>query len=136
MSADMATIINYVQAMMRDLDGVLEAPDEAPEQMVQFPFIVAFPRSGEISRESVQAMGLHTMYIEVHIGRQVLPSAIRMALPFGKSVPDALWADPKLGGNVSTIRAIRYTFGRLDWGQEQHVGWRFELDFKTMTNID
>ena len=129
------TTIDYVQAMMRALDGVEEAPDEPPETMLQFPFVATLPRTAVITRESPQMQGLYTIYVEVHVGRQVLPKAIATALPFGDSVPNALWGDPKLGGNVDTINEIRFTFGRLDWGKEQHIGFRFEVDFKLRTTV-
>jgi hypothetical protein len=133
--ATLPQVIDYIQAKMRALDGVEEAPDEAPEQMLQFPFVMTLPRSGRITKESPQMMGLYTIYVEVHVGRQVLPKAIEMALPFGDSVPQALWADPKLGGLVSTIQEIRFVFGRVTWGNEDHIGYRFEVDFKLMTNV-
>ena len=131
----LSEVLSYTQAKMRALDGVEEAPDDAPEQMVQFPFVVTLPRTATITRESPQMQGLYTIYVEVHVGRQVLSSAIATALPFGDSIPNALWADPKLGGNVDSITEVRFTFGRVEWGTEQHIGYRFEVDFKLRTTV-
>jgi hypothetical protein len=128
-------VIDYVQSLMRDLPGIEEAPDEPPESMNQFPFVVTLPRTGTITRESPEMQGIYTIYVQVHVGQQVLPRAIETAIPYGDSIPQALWADPKLGGNVSTIQEVRFTFGGLEWGTEKHIGYRFEVDFKMRTAV-
>jgi hypothetical protein len=123
--------ITNLQAKALALTGVKAAPDKPPEGTGAFPFAVSYERSGTMVLRSANfADDLATIFTEVHVSRQILPVAINTAMalrdPFLVSIRD----DPTLGGSISTVREVRRTFGRLEWGGIETIGYRFEIDIK------
>ena len=137
----MATLqdaIEAIQDVALTLSGVKEAPDYPTEAMNQFPFVVTYAASGTWERESDWKKGLHTIFAEIHVSRELLPRAIAQTMPYAETFPNALLNDPTLNGTVDTIVGeIRYTFGRLSLGgnQDEHIGFRFEIQVKQQNGI-
>lgn len=128
--------IARIQRLAAGLDGVREAPEYAPEAMNQFPFAVTYYRQGSTEAQSGWRKALHTVYCEIHVARQNLPSALRLAMPFYERLVAALEADPRLGGTVDAIVwPVSHTFGWMEYGSadNKHIGWRFEITFKQQT---
>ena len=123
--------ITNIQAKADALSGIKAAPVNPPEDMSQFPFSVCYANIGGVEfRASGFGDYLHTIYCEIHVARIILPKAVAQAMPYIESFVSSVIADPTLGGNVSVVNNIRYTFGRLDWADKQHIGIRFEIDVK------
>lgn len=142
--ATLQAAITQIQALTEAVPGVRAAPDEPPDQISHFPFVVCYPESGiyEGGNPAGQMRGLHDIVIELHVPRQNLARGYREAMRFAKSIPNAIYA--ALGtsdlNTISTTGAIRYTFGVLDWGTgegaTQTMGFRFVIeDVKTQDTI-
>lgn len=129
----LASAISEIQEVIAALSGIKAAPSVPPEQLSgEFPFSVAYPREGSWT-QAVQGMkqALHTIVVEIHLQRGDLPSDVTAALPYGESVPNALFkalGTDRLGGAISTFGQIRYTFGALEWGGMATIGWRFFIE--------
>lgn len=129
--------INRIQAIARGLDGVKQAPDYVPESMNQFPFAITYYRQGETTAMTGWRKGLHTVHCEIHVARQILPNALKQAMPFYDAMLAGLEADPTLGGTVSTIVwPVTHTFGWMEYGGQNNltIGWRFAVTFKQETS--
>lgn len=128
---NLEAIIANLQAKAAALSGIVEAPAEPPEQPNQFPFAITYLRNGRLEFITLDMdIFIHTVVTEIHIARQLLPAAIKLAIPYGNTFPLAVRADPRLGGTVSTILEMRYQFGELNYGKVKTIGYAFELDFK------
>lgn len=129
--------IARIQTIARGLVGMVEAPEYPPETMLQFPFALTYYRQGNTTLMSGWRKGLHTVFCEIHLARQLLPSTIKSAMPFYERFMAAIEDDPTLGGTVSTVVSpINHTFGWIEYGDQgnKHLGWRFEVTFKQETN--
>jgi hypothetical protein len=131
MGSTLAEVIAVIQARALALAGMRTAPAYAPEQSASYPFAVSFPARGEWDSLSGGWMiGLHTIATEIHVARKDLPADMRAVIGFCETFADALLREPTLGGCVSTINAVRYTFGPMAWGGQDTIGYRFEVDVK------
>lgn len=126
----LATAIADVQAKALTLSGIKGAPTNPPESANVFPFVVSYARTGNFKPGAGWANYFHTIFTEFHIARQLLPVAISTALPYAESFGALILADPKLSDTVQEVREVRYTFGRLSWGDVDTIGFRFEIDVK------
>ncbi len=125
--------IARIQAIARGLAGMVEAPEFVPESMNQFPFAMTYYRQGNTTLQIGWRKGLHTVFCEIHVARQILPLAIQTAMPFYERFMTAIEADPTLNGTVSTIVSpVNHTFGWLEFGspENRNIGWRFEITVK------
>jgi len=117
------------------LSGVKEAPAVPPESANQFPFAVAYPAEGHWQRITDTKKGLHTVLVEFHCDRSILPLAVAQATAFVEAYPNLILNDPTLNGQVDTIlmdsgTPIKYEFGWLEWGSIRTVGVRFFVTIK------
>ena len=134
----MTTLQQAIDAIQDDLGaltGIRGAPDEPPEKITVFPFIVVYASSGEW-RSDVPGnkIGLHVITIEIHVARKDLPRDVEKAMAYSESIPNAmLKAVATVGGDkfastISTFSRITYTFGPMDWGDLKTLGFRFRLE--------
>lgn len=125
-----------LQSKALALAGMKQAPAAPVEAMLQFPFSIAYERSGATRVEGpTWGHDLATIVVEFHVGRQILPKAIEQAMALRDPFLKAIIADPNLGGAISAFNneggpAIRRQFGRLQWGDIETIGYRFEIDVK------
>jgi len=61
--------------------------------------------------------------------------AIALAMPYAETFANEILSDPTLSGTVNTVTGLRATFGAMEWADEVHIGWRFEIDFKQQSAI-
>lgn len=128
--------VQALQAHALSLSGVMEAPTYPPESINQFPFAVAYPANGRILGVSAQfRRELHTVFVEFHCARTILPTAVEQAITYLTGFPPLLTADPTLGGAVQTVlmdadQPITYEFGRLNWNGIDTIGIRFRVTLK------
>lgn len=120
------------------LNGIRSAPDEPPESMDIFPFLIGYVSTSEwIPSSDGLAYGMHTLVLELHQLRDPLPQAIRSILPYGEQVaaifmrsenaklPDAQGID-----TVDEGIELSATFGPLGYDVVDTIGWTFELKIK------
>lgn len=125
-----AAILNIQQKWLA-IEGVAAAPDQPTEATAAFPFAMTYERNGDMALHSA-GFADQLVYIntEIHIANQMLPASIRLALTFRDPFIKALMNDPQLGGSISTIQTIAWTFGRMEWAGTETVGYRFSLYVK------
>ena len=130
--------MDWVQDTVGALEGMRGAPHEPTESVQVFPFSRAYAGEGVIEMNELgMDRGLHSIVVEIHVGRQDLPRDVKKAMPYVDSVPAALLASPTLGGTVSTFGRIRYRFGPMAVGGEDTIGFRFWLeDVKVQVNAE
>ena len=125
-----AAILN-LQAKALALSGMKSAPDAPPDAAGAFPFAASYERIGKMVTHSYGfSHELVTIFTELHVTRQNLTVAIDTAMPFRDPFLVAIRNDPTLGGTISTIEEVRWTFGALKWGTVDTIGYRFEIDVK------
>jgi hypothetical protein len=137
MAGTQLQIIQAVMDIVGAVSGIREAPDYPPEQLNDFPFAVAFPGEGthQFGVAGERKM-LANVVLEVHVSRIDLPSAVENSIGFGDTVPNALMNNVTLNGTADTFESILQTFGVLNWGDTQTLGWRFILtNIKARYNI-
>jgi hypothetical protein len=134
-------LILSIAQIVRGISGIREAPDYPPEQMADFPFAVVYPGDGRhMGHALAGAVGLKkwvgSVIVEIHVGRRDLPSTVASLLDFADSVPNALLADPTLGGKCDTFGEIKQSFGELGWGDTPTIGFRFVIsDIKIVSDL-
>lgn len=134
--ADLSSAIVYIQALMRQVEGVKAAPDYPPEQLDPFPFVVAFPGSGTWAFGGGGfARGLHTIELQVHIARKDLPHDVEAITKFVDLIPLKLLGDPTLGGTISTFGTVRYEFVPMVWNSVSTIGVRFFIEGVKMEQV-
>ena len=109
-----------------------------PEAVADYPFSVTFARSGESEIKPAGTIrDLDTLVLQIHVGRIAeLNEEIVKLMKYSDDVQMLLWNSHTLGGTIDTIRAIRYTFGPLNWGGQQlTIGWEFEIDVKRISTL-
>ncbi len=141
----MGTQLQIIQAIMDivgAVSGIKEAPDFAPEQLNSFPFAVAFPSEGKHSFSVPgERLFLGNVILEIHVSRVDLPNAVMQSIGFGDTIPAALMNFTASGalplkGTCDTFEEISQTFGELNWGDTQTLGYRFTItNIKARTNL-
>lgn len=126
-------------AELRAVPGLEGLTEEPREQLNRNPMLVAYPGTGDwqLGTASGGASGRPMrwcrplLYVEVHVVRKDLPRDFRKLLPFGDSVPAAIYAAyarDRLGGTVVLLHRVSFTFGALGWGEVETIGWRFTVE--------
>ncbi|MGW8177399.1 MAG: hypothetical protein ACWGQW_01165 [bacterium] len=119
--------------------GAKDAPDDATESALAFPFSICYPASGRIvARPGASEKGLHTIILDLHVNRVDLPTDIQLALTWFEAFKALLIADPTLNGTVNVIEMneetpISYAFGQMNYAGTTTVGWRFNITVKQFT---
>ena len=125
------SFIEELQDVMRVDVGIANSPPYPPEKMGSFPFCVTHAGQG-IWRANTEGdiVGLHNVVIEIHDARKDLARDIRASMPFGDSVPVAIWKahlEDRLP-SAMTFGSITYTYGPLQWGTDETIGWTFTIE--------
>jgi len=126
--------VTQLQTIASGLTDMRLAPNYPPEQANAFPFAISYIESGRLESTrlgKILSDGFHVLATEIHVARRDLPTAIESAEGFLALFLTALQADPALDGNVLAIDAMRYTFGALQYGGVDTIGYRFLLDVRT-----
>ena len=108
---------------------------DPPESISEFPAVIAYSRDGQMEAQSAGLdKALHTIVVEVHESRQVLPDAVDRAKRWPDRFMAALRADETLGGSVTAIVwPVTYRSGPLVYGKETHYGVQFRVTVKVMS---
>ncbi len=114
--------------------GVKSAPNAPPESTSAFPFAVAYERQGDLTAAvggvGGQGLVVATIYLDVHVSRQLLPAAIEQARSLRDPILRSIIADPSLGNELENLNGLRYQFGHMDYGGIDTIGYRFEIAAK------
>ena len=128
----LVTAIAAVQTVAATLSGIKQAPTNPPESSAMFPFAVTYASSwNETPQSSNWSVSLHTLVCEIHCQRSDLSRSVAQALPLYEAFAAAILADVTLAGTVQALNALRYTFGAMEYGGVQTIGYRVEIDIKT-----
>lgn len=124
--------ITELQDTIGDLTGVAAAPAspvDAPSG--QWPISIAFPRAGTFEGGgAAQAVGYHTIVVQLHYSRQELKRAYATIAPYLETIAEAILDDPTIGGEVTTIMGLSYTFGGMTFAGIDTIGWQFDVSVK------
>jgi len=127
----LAAAIAKIQAHAIALTGMGEAPTNPTEAQSVYPYAITFDRRGALQQESADwALDLCTVVTELHFANQNLSLVITKAMGFMEPFLQRIISDPTLGDTVSTIRGIRYEFGKLGDDETADIGYKFEIDIK------
>lgn len=125
------TAIADLQSKWTSISGISAAPSAPTEGTNAFPFAITYEREGNMILQSAGFAFEHvTLHSELHLTRQNLPTAIATAMPFRDSFLSKIVNDPKLSNSVSEVKAVRWLFGAMDYGDVKTLGYRFEVDVK------
>ena len=139
----MATLqdaIEHIAHVIGGIDGIRSAPAYPEEQLNVFPFAATYPGEGEASfGVAGERLNLDTIIVELHVARKDLPRDMEKALPYVDSIPNEIMdelLDNKLSATVDTFESITWTFGALNWGGQETLGFRFTINgIKRRVNI-
>jgi hypothetical protein len=127
----LAAAIIKIQAHAIALSGMGEAPTNPTEAQSVYPYAITYDRRGAMEQESAGwALDLCTVCTEFHFANQNLSLVITKAMGFREPFLQRLISDPTLGDTVSTIRGLRYEFGKLGDDETSDIGYKFEIDLK------
>jgi hypothetical protein len=137
-------VLQAIVSVVRGVTGIKGVPDYPPDQIPEraFPFAVAYPGNGTHTfGVPGEKLYLGEFIVEVHVARKNLPAAVQGVIDYGDSVPAALMDDIVSGNTLraaglDTFGGIQQTFGELDWGDMQTLGYRFIVtDAKIRSNL-
>ena len=137
----MATLqdaIEHIAHVIGGIDGIRSAPAYPEEQLNVFPFAVVYPGEGEASISAGVRLNLDTIIVELHVARKDLPRDVEKALPYVDSIPNEILDEVHTywGRTIDTIESITWTFGALNWGGQETLGFRFTINgIKRRVNI-
>ncbi len=130
---DVPELVVAVAAALTGVQGVRDAPAKPVDQMPSGGvYAYVWPAAGalrEITAGRVQ--GQHTLHALVATPLRNLRTDWDRIVPFFGPAWRALLA----AGLGLQEDALRYTFGEMDLGGGQLIGWRFELDIMTVAAL-
>jgi len=136
MATDFEAVFTALAALERDITGVKAAHDKTPESIMDMPAFINMPSRGETIFGPYHEFESHsTIIAELHVARGNLPQAETVARPFLNRFEDMLSTNITLSGTVDTVKGMRSSYGVLQFGNDMHLGWRFEIDIKQRRNI-
>jgi hypothetical protein len=126
---ELADILAAVQAVVGSVTGIRYAPDSIPGDISQYPASIVYPKSGRYITGKVGiSVSYHNIVVEIHIPLKDLARDVTSLLPYCKSVPEALTADPTLSKHIENSEQISYTFGQMEYNGAATIGWRFVIE--------
>lgn len=121
-----AALIDETVAALRTIGSdTLRIFEAAPESMSEFPAAIVYPWEGEMTPNPAGGRSFHTLRIEVHQSRTLLPVAITAA---------EVWPDVVMGAikamTAHIVWPIKYRCGPIEYAGEKHYGVVFEIQIK------
>ena len=114
--------------------GAKEAPTDATETNVRWPFSVCYPGKAKCTQGAGGSRKDIVRYeLALHVNRVHLPIDIKTVAAFYDAFITLLIADPKLGGTVNTIlldEGIDMEFGKMEWAGIETLGMKFTIPCK------
>jgi len=144
MAKNLTDAIKSIQDLALGLGSgdIKAAPDAPIESINVFPFCMTYPASGTLNREQAGVKrDIHTIFSEVHINPVNLGPSVEKMMSVLEEYALALQQNPTLTDTSDAITVdtivypIRYSFGSLRWAEEEHLGFRFEIDVKIRNSL-
>ena len=120
------TVISTVRAHVAALTGIVRVYDDPPESLSEYPCAIVYGFRGNYEDNAAGGRSFHTVVIEIHHSRQVLPEAADAA----KVWPDRMFARLKAATDLHIVWPMAYQLGSIGYANETHYGVRFELQVK------
>lgn len=125
----MSTLKDAVEALQGKLagvSGIRSAPLYAPDSIGEYPIVISAPNAGEIVFEAEKGrLSLHELVTWVLVAQVGTEYSLEAVIPFADSIPAKVGEDITLGGVISTIGSVVYTFGEVQVGQVKYIGFTF-----------
>lgn len=133
----LSAIIAAVQDVTGAVTGIRFAPDVPPEQsVINGVMAVCYPAEGKFDEiTSGRERGEHTLHLLIATPWRNLRTDWARIIGLGDTIPRALLAAGTLTSTVLQSNEIRYTFGPVEWGDQQMFGWIFYLDVLTVGSL-
>ena len=133
------TTIKEIQAKMRGLAGIRQAPNYPDDKIGQWPAVVCLPVSGVHRGNTLDDVrALHDILIQFHYPRKNLAEAVEKSVYFAESIPNELFS-MIVDGDFTyavTFTEITYRFVGSDWANEETCGFEFTINgLKIRTNV-
>jgi len=130
MSIDLDAAVTRVQAIVKGISGITQAPNDPPDQISTFPFSVCWlSQATWVLADATCANADGVIVLEIHWSRTDLARTISHAMDYHKSIPKAVILDHDLNSNLDIIRSMTGTMRPMLWGTTETFGWHFELAF-------
>ena len=120
------TTIDTLRAHVANLTGIARVYEDPPESLSEYPCAIVYVLRGTYEANAAGGRSFHTLVVEVHHSRQVLPEAMDAA----KVWPDRMFAELKAATDLHIVWPFAYLAGGLQYGNETHYGVRFEIQAK------
>lgn len=122
--------IDSIQTACGGVSSVLYAPDDPPEGVAAFPFVVTYPITFTIEQGPMGMLTyLYDIGVELHVARKDLPYDIAKLMGYAQSIPNAFIG--ALNDNGAAQGIVTGTFGVLGWGPEEAtiptIGFRWVI---------
>lgn len=114
--------LGQIQDGVAAVSGVMHAPDYPPEKPGDFPFVAVFPGTFTGTQNTPEDIRmLYNVHVELHIARTELDANVYEALPYAENIANAIFK--ALNANVIPHGDITGTFGAMEWGGAQTIGF-------------
>lgn len=128
-------VIARIQTIALAVEGIEAAPDEPTEATMKYPIAITYPGSGTLHLEgAAQARDLHNIICDVMLGGTMLNKTVASAKTILIAFKNGLQDDPYLTTkgviNFGEGAGISYEFGRIEWANQGHIGFRFTIPVK------
>jgi hypothetical protein len=125
--------IPAVQDILAAQTGVRAAPDNPPDKVAEAePVSICMAGPGTIDYfDGCVYFRPITLRLWLTVAHKDTARNDAKILPYGDSVPAALWADPTLSSTVDSIETIRIVgYGPWQINGMARYGWAFEIDVR------
>ncbi len=128
-----ADAIAQIQVIALAVEGIEAAPSAPIEASIEYPIAITYPGTGTFHVEAAaQAKDLHGIICDVMLGGSMLQKTVTSAITILEAFQQALQNDPYLNQKAVIIftEGITYEFGRIEWANQDHIGFRFTIPVK------
>ena len=130
----LADVIDQYVTAFGAMTGIIKCHADPPEQMAQFPCAIVYVSSGEMTVGGHGAQSIHTIILDIHHSRVILPRAVDEAKVWPERVLNKLYTGGTFGGYVAAVVwPMTYDALALSYAGETHYGMRFRIPTKVIT---
>jgi hypothetical protein len=120
------TVIDNLRTHMANLTGLARVYTDPPDSMQEFPCAIVNAARGSYELNAAGGRAFHTVVVDIHHNRQILPQAVDEA----KVWPDRVYAELAAATDLYINGPITYRAGGMQYNNETHYGVRFEVPCK------
>jgi hypothetical protein len=124
----------YVQTLVGTLPGIRRAPQYPPDKSSVFPFAVAWPDVGKMTREDASTnKNVFNIILAIHTARKNLARDMETIEPFIQQIGDLLLDTDNitLSGTVDTVIAVDWKLEpNMAYGDVDTIGYVFTIEAK------